>query len=260
MSWRRRVLAADAGAQGPCSRRFALEIGAARGDNCAPSKAPQAMKNFPLVLAAPILLPLFAACSSVYYATMEKFGYQKRDLLVERVQEARESQAEAKQKIQTTFESFQGLTGFQGGELEAKYKLFKGQYDQSVSQAADVKSRIASIEKVSGDMFAEWESEIGQIQNPGIRAKSESMKADTEKRYAGLIGSMKAAEQRMQPVLTAFNDQVLFLKHNLNAAAISSLQSEATKMQTDVAGLIAEMQKSIDEADQFIASLPKEQS
>ena len=207
---------------------------------------------------APALLASLLGCSSMYYATMEKFGYQKRDLLVERVQEARESQAEAKTKIQTTFEAFQGLTGFQGGELEAKYKQFKGMYDSSAAQAADVKKRIASIETVSGDMFKEWGQEIAQIQNPKLRSQSETMKADTERRYAALIGTMRAAEQRMQPVLTVFNDQVLFLKHNLNAAAISSLQSEVIKIQTDVASLIAEMQKSIDEADRFIKSMPEQ--
>ncbi|MEO6593726.1 MAG: DUF2959 domain-containing protein [Planctomycetota bacterium] len=208
-------------------------------------------------LFSPILLVSLTACSSMYYATMETFGYQKRDLLVERVEEARESQKEAKQQIQTTFESFQGLSGFQGGELEAKYKQFKSLYERSASQAIDVKNRITSIEKVSGDMFSEWGQEIGQIQSPNLRGKSEKMKADTEQRYTGLINTMKAAEQRMQPVLTAFHDQVLFLKHNLNAAAISSLQSETIKIESDVAGLIAEMQKSIDEADKFIASLPK---
>jgi Skp family chaperone for outer membrane proteins len=112
------------------------------------------------------------ACSSLYYSTMEKFGYQKRDLLVERVQEARESQADAKQQIQTTFEAFQTLTAFQGGELETKYKQFKGLYEQSATRAADVTKRIASIEEVGGDMFTEWEQEIGEIQNPNLRAQS----------------------------------------------------------------------------------------
>lgn len=201
-------------------------------------------------------LTCLCACSGIYYATMEKFGYQKRDLLVERVQEARESQSEAKQQIQTTFEAFQGLTGFQGGELQAKYEQFRSLEEDCVERAGDVKERIASIETVSGDMFTEWGQEIDQIQNPNLRAQSEQMKVDTERRYGGLIGTMKAAEQRMQPVLTAFHDQVLFLKHNLNATAISSLANEAARIQTDVAGLIADMQRSIDEADRFIASLP----
>lgn len=208
---------------------------------------------------APLALALagLTACSSLYYSTMEKFGYQKRDLLVERVEEARESQTDAKQQIQTTFEAFQSLTGFQGGELEAKYKQFKTLHERSTARAADVAKRIASIEEVGGDMFTEWEQEIGQIQNPDLRVQSERMRTDTQRRYEGLIETMKAAEQRMQPVLTAFNDQVLFLKHNLNAAAISSLQNQAAKIQTDVAGLVAEMQKSIEEADRFIQSLPK---
>jgi Protein of unknown function (DUF2959) len=209
-------------------------------------------------LCALVLLSGLAACSSMYYATMEKFGYQKRDLLVERVQEAREAQGEAKQQIQTTFEAFQSLTGFQGGELEGQYKKFKSLHESCSSRATAVKDRIAGVEKVSADMFREWGQEIEQIQNANLRAQSEKMKGDTERRYQGLITTMKAAEQRMAPVLSAFNDQVLFLKHNLNAAAISSLQSEATKIQSDVAGLIAEMQKSIEEADQFLASLPKQ--
>lgn len=209
-------------------------------------------------LCALVLLSSLAACSSMYYATMEKFGYQKRDLLVERVQAARESQTEAKQQIQTTFEAFQSLTGFQGGELEGQYKKFKSMHESCSARATAVKDRIAGVEKVSTDMFREWGQEIEQIQNPNLRAQSEKMKGDTERRYQGLVTTMKAAEQRMAPVLSAFNDQVLFLKHNLNAAAISSLQSEATKIQSDVAGLIADMQKSIEEADQFLASLPKQ--
>lgn len=201
---------------------------------------------------------LAGGCSSMYYATMEKFGYAKRDLLVERVQDAKESQAEAKEQIQTTFEAFQSLTGFDGGSLEAKYKELKSKCDASKSRAEKVTGRIASIEKVSKDMFAEWGQEIGQIENPTLRAKSEQLKADTEQRYQGLIGAMKGAETRMQPVLTAFNDQVLFLKHNLNAQAISSLQSEVGKIESDVASLITEMQRSIDEADKFIASMSNE--
>ena len=39
--------------------------------------------------------------------------------------------------------------------------------------------------------------------------------AETKRQYSQLISAMKRAERKMNPVLTAFNDQVLFLKHNL---------------------------------------------
>jgi len=66
---------------------------------------------------------------------------------------------------------------------------------------------------------------------------------------------MRSAEARMEPVLRAFQDQVLFLKHNLNARAIDSLQGELGSIETDVAQLIREMERSIAESDAFISSL-----
>jgi hypothetical protein len=59
----------------------------------------------------------------------------------------------------------------------------------------------------------------------------------------------------MEPVLAALRDRVLFLKHNLNARAIASLKSERDVIKTDVAALIRDMNKSIDEADRFIKAM-----
>jgi len=66
---------------------------------------------------------------------------------------------------------------------------------------------------------------------------------------------MKKAETKIEPVLSAFRDQVLFLKHNLNAQAVASLQSEVTTMEADISKLITEMEKSIAEADSFIKTM-----
>ena len=51
-----------------------------------------------------VLLTLFIvlfstnACQKAYYSTMEKFGVHKRDIMVDRVGEARDSQEEAKEQ------------------------------------------------------------------------------------------------------------------------------------------------------------------
>ena len=62
----------------------------------------------------------------------------------------------------------------------------------------------------------------------------------------------------MDPVLVAFHDQVLFLKHNLNARAISSLQTELVSVEAEVDALIRDMEASIKEADAFINAMTKE--
>ena len=66
---------------------------------------------------------------------------------------------------------------------------------------------------------------------------------------------MKAAEKRIAPVLAVLRDQVLFLKHNLNARAIGALQGEYRTLQSNVDQLMADMQRAIDEADSFIRRL-----
>jgi hypothetical protein len=67
--------------------------------------------------------------------------------------------------------------------------------------------------------------------------------------------TMRAAAARMDPILGKFRDQVLFLKHNLNAQAIAGLTSTASNLQGDVSRLIEDMEKSIREADEFIRSM-----
>jgi len=46
----------------------------------------------------------------------------------------------------------------------------------------------------------------------------------------------------MVPVLGRFSDQVLFLKHNLNASAIAELDTHRRQLQSEIAQLIAEME------------------
>ena len=197
----------------------------------------------------------FGSCQSAYYATMEKFGVHKREILVERVEEGREAQQEAKEEIVSALEAFKQVANFDGGDLEKTYNKLNDRYDSSAEAVDEVKSKISSIESVSKALFAEWKDELGEMQNAELKASSEEMLDDTKARYATLIKAMKAAEVKMEPVLTAFKDHVLFLKHNLNAQAIASLQGQLGTIESDVSGLIADMEKSIAEADAFIASM-----
>jgi len=48
---------------------------------------------------------------------------------------------------------------------------------------------------------------------------------------------------------------LLFLKHNLNAQAIGSLQSEFANLKGEIDILISKMNKAIDSSNQFIADI-----
>ena len=208
------------------------------------------------VIVIAVIFLLFG-CESTYYKTMETMGYHKRDILVDRVEDARDAQEEAKAQFESALEKFSSVLGFHGGNLEEKYDQLKGEYDQSVIKADAVRSRIAAVENVAEDLFAEWQEELNQYTSSSLRRSSAGKLKETKRKYAQLIGAMKRAERKIDPVLSAFHDQVLYLKHNLNAQAIASLQSELASIETDVAGLIKEMEASIVEANSFIDSMEK---
>jgi hypothetical protein len=208
-----------------------------------------------LLLAVVVLL---SSCSGIYYGAMEKLGYPKRDLMVSRVKSAQKSQKEAKDEFRSALDRFKSVINFQGGTLEAKYDQLSKELERCESRAKDVHQRIASVEDVSEALFDEWAAELKQYKNQELRRISERKLDQTKERYAQLIRAMKNAESRIEPVIQPLRDDVLFLKHNLNAQAIASLSVELDAVQTNVDSLVADLERSIAEADRFIGEINRE--
>ena len=206
---------------------------------------------------AVIFVISLTACSTMYYSGLEKIGIPKRDVLVYRVGKARDTQEETREQFKSALEQFSAATNFKGGDLEGIYKKLNGEYETSVNKAKEVRSRIEDIESVSAALFREWEQEITQYSNPALKRSSQDRLTETRSYYKQLIAAMKNAESRIQPVLTVFNDQVMYLKHNLNARAIASLKGELKTLQSNVSTLVAAMERSINEANTFISNMEK---
>ena len=203
-------------------------------------------------------LLLCTGCSSAYFSAMEKLGYAKRDLLVTRVEAAQKSQEQTKEQFRSALEQFRSVVNFDGGKLEDRYETLKTELEGSERQADKVRERISAVESVATALFREWKNELDQYHNDALRRESERKLELTEERYGQLIRAMKKAESKLDPVLNPLRDQVLFLKHNLNARAVSSLQSELGEVESNVDRLVADLESSIREADEFINELRRE--
>ena len=205
-----------------------------------------------------LLVVTLSGCQTIYYGAMEKMGYHKRDILVSDVEKARDAQAEAKEQFKSALERFSSVLNFKGGDLQDKYDKLNAEFQQSEAKAKAVHDHVDSVEDVSRALFDEWRAELKEYSNAKLRRTSQRKLDQTRKQYAQLIKAMKRAEKKMDPVISAFKDQVLFLKHNLNAKAIASLKNELVAVEGDISALIKEMEASIKEADSFIATMAKE--
>jgi hypothetical protein len=197
----------------------------------------------------------FADCHRVYYGTMEKLGKHKREIMVDRVKDARDTQNKARAQFLTAMDQFKSVVKFQGGDLEEKYNDLHSTLKKSESAAEDVHKRIGSVEDVSEALFKEWREEMDQYNSDALRRSSQQKYDVTRAKYLELIAAMKRAESKLEPALVPLRDQVLFMKHNLNANAIAGLSDEVVSVQANVDQLVRDIDSAVAQADAFIASL-----
>jgi hypothetical protein len=217
----------------------------------------QAMARKPMLL---IINYLAKCCRLVLYRAQETLGQHKRDLVVSRVGDTCESLEQTKAQFEDALKQFKTIVNVRDSSLEHCYLQLKRQYDLSWSHASAFSDKIRAIEEVSEALFVEWEQELEEYTNRSLKAHSRQQLKITRQHYSRLIKAMHKAENRIKPVLAAFKDQVLYMKHNLNARAIAALQHELHEISYDIAQLIRAMESSIFEANSFVLSLVEQKA
>ena len=206
--------------------------------------------------AAPFLSLLailcLGACASTYYNAMEKVGVHKRDILVDRVEGARDAQSDAQEQFKSALEQFRSVVTVETTDLSEAYDNLNAEYEASKEAAEKVSDRIDSIESVADALFKEWEEELALYKRADLQAKSRKQMLATKTHYNKMLASMHKAEKSMEPILESFQDNVLFLKHNLNAQAIGSLRGEFSSLKGEIDNLIKNMNAAIQSSNQFI--------
>ncbi|CAD6876539.1 DUF2959 domain-containing protein [Methylomonas fluvii] len=191
-----------------------------------------------------------------YYQSRESLlGHQKRDIVVMQVGQACESLKDSRDQFVDALDKFKSIVNVKDSSLEQRYQQLKRRYDLCKGKAEQVSQKIQVVEEISEALFNEWEAELALYSNRALKARSQQQLKKSRQQYARLLKALQNAETRMHPVLAAFQDQVLFLKHNLNAHAIAALRHEFMEMGVDISRLIEVMEKTISEASQFVAVL-----
>ncbi|MDE1461990.1 DUF2959 family protein [Spartinivicinus poritis] len=206
-----------------------------------------------------LTLGLLSGCQTAYYASMEKLGYHKRDILINRVEDTQKAQQETQQQFKDALEQFKAVVQFDGGNLQETYDKLNTEYEDSKTTADNLRGHIEKVEGVAEALFEEWEEELALYSNATLKRDSARKLQETKRQYKKLIASMWRAEKTIAPVLTTLHDQVLYLKHNLNARAIAALRGELKTVQKDVDRLLSSMQQAIRESQVFIQQMRRSQ-
>ncbi|AQP99974.1 DNA repair protein [Pseudoalteromonas aliena] len=214
------------------------------------------MKKQTLLSVSILALTLtLSGCQTAYYSAMEKVGIHKRDILIDRVEETKDSQQESQEEFKSALERLTTLIDFNGGELQDTYNQLNDDYESSLKAANEVSTNINKVEDVAEALFDEWADELEQYKSASLKRESSKKLAATQRQFEQLLRSMRSAESKMEPVLTSLHDNVLYLKHNLNAQAVSAIKGEFTNLKRDIQVLMNDMNKSIEDSNKFIKQM-----
>ncbi|MFK7887635.1 MAG: DUF2959 family protein [Gammaproteobacteria bacterium] len=197
----------------------------------------------------------FAVSTGVIGSDLDRFWKAPRDVLVDRVEDARDAQQDAAEEFQDALTEFKAVVDLEESELERQYKRLNKAFERSEAAAGAINSRVDRVVAASNRLLDEWKDELKQYNDANLKQLAEGQFDQTRDQATRMIEAMRRSEQRIQPVLDTFRDQVLYLKHNLNLSAIASLEGEAAVIEINVDALIEDMNRSIAEADAFLGAM-----
>ncbi len=199
--------------------------------------------------------PIKKAVNEAKYNAYEMAGIEKRDLFKREITRIKEDQEETTEAFKDALTKLKEIYAFDGGDLEREHDKLNASYENALTKSEGIKDRISRLDTVAGDLFVEWEGEIEEISSMELKSQSRKKLQSTRSRYSGLYKQLKSSEKKLSSPLARLKDQVLYLKHNLNARAISGLKVEGTKIQADIKALMREMDESNRQAEAFIKTL-----
>jgi hypothetical protein len=196
----------------------------------------------------------FAGCKSsgTYVKAMDVVGFEKRDMLKDRLQEARDSQVEAKQQLQTALYTLRRIESVPPTELSGLHDDLDTEVGKTEDEINDYKSDIAAVEAVAKEMFADWEEDLAKYDDAELREKSMVELRDTRRNYSALIADLRETERKLSSVLPALKDQVLYVEHSVNAGQRPDDTDKLDEVREQISTLIEDLEGSIDRTQRFI--------
>lgn len=198
---------------------------------------------------------VLSSCSTIYYNFWETLGREKRDLLKSEMLSADSSHTEVKEELEDSLHRIRSEYDFKEGSLEKTYDSLSADYEDISSRSNELSDNIDKSEDIANDLFSEWRKEALSLNKRKYRKDSLTKLKKTKISFNDTLSSMRHVEKNMRKILKQYKDQVTYIKHNLNAKVIGSLQLEMKSISSEMEKLIVQIDRSKSKAKKFISKL-----
>lgn len=202
-----------------------------------------------------ISLLFLCSCTTVYYKSWELLGREKRDLLSSNIESLKGDQEDAKEEFSDVLERMRLEYVGEKQSLAETYSDLKSDYDDIKDEVDDVTSRLNRVDALAKALFKEWLVEANEFDSTEYRRKSLAKRGQTMRSFNKYMKSTRKIEAGMNQSLKALQDEVIFLKHNLNSQIVSQFNVKLANIEKDMEKIIVKIEKSIQGTDSYIKEI-----
>jgi septal ring factor EnvC (AmiA/AmiB activator) len=163
------------------------------------------------------------------FATAQE-GVNQTESLIKKGEQTVKAVSEARLQLEKTLANYNTIVDGKAADPKASYKDLGKAVKDTEDRVAAVSKRKDEMDAEAGTLFASWKASTDAISNPDLKKKSQDRLDATQARYGKIATAGKDARGEYDAFLTGLKDQITFLGHDLNPAAMTSLKPEAAKL------------------------------
>jgi hypothetical protein len=198
------------------------------------------MKRIPFAraVAAVLALVTIPSCTWVSNLISGNSGPADVDDLVEAVEKVNGELDSSKESMLAAVQKLQAVTApdFKGDAVAA-YKDLKKTIDSSDDQANDLRKCVEKMQAAAEPVFDQWTKDLEAYSNPEMRARSQQRLAAARERFDTVVAAVEPVLVEYETINQTLHDHALFLSHDMNPAAIATIQGDVRSVAKEASAL-----------------------
>jgi hypothetical protein len=181
-------------------------------------------------------------------------GVKQTEKLLKQAGETVKAVSEGRAQVQKTLDTYNSLVQGKAEDPKKAYKNLQKEMERCDDRVADVQRKRDEMQVEADKYFGDWNSSLAGISDPGLRKQSEDRLSKARAQYDGILEATEAAGADFKPFMTSLKDQVVYLGHDLNPAALKSLAGTASKLNGDATALFGKIDGAVSKANSYITA------
>jgi ElaB/YqjD/DUF883 family membrane-anchored ribosome-binding protein len=189
-------------------------------------------------VAAALVLAGLPACTFVNNLITGNTGPSDVDDLVASVERVSSELDASKAQLLGAIQALQKVTAPEfKGDAVAAHKELVNAIDDSEDQTDDLRKSLERMQAEAEPVFNQWTKDLEAYSNPEMRQRSQARLAAARERYDGVVAAVTPVLVECEAINQTLNDHALFLKHDMNPAAIATIQDDVKKVAKEASDL-----------------------